>query len=83
MRPLPSVAAFEVVHARMLRFFPELVRDLGGDPMRLMGEVGIDPSQQGKSGSFSVPRSSILEQPLQRTRRMAPWISSTLWLPAA
>jgi AraC-like DNA-binding protein len=32
---------FDVVHARLLRFFPELIGDLAGDPTRLMQRVGI------------------------------------------
>src|ERR1700731_3938807 len=32
---------FDVVHARMLRFFPDLVHQLGGDPKRLMQQIGI------------------------------------------
>jgi AraC-like DNA-binding protein len=33
--------AFDVVHAKMLRSFPDLVRTLGGDPVQLMSRVGI------------------------------------------
>ena len=33
---------FDVVHARILRFFPELVVELGGNPSLLTAEVGID-----------------------------------------
>lgn len=32
--------AFDRVHAPMLRFFPELVRDLGGDPAALLADAG-------------------------------------------
>lgn len=39
-----SEDAFDVVHADTLRFFPELVRDLGGDPEHLLLEVGSDPA---------------------------------------
>jgi len=35
--------AFDTVHADTLRFFPELVRDLGGDPASLVAETGLDP----------------------------------------
>jgi AraC-like DNA-binding protein len=34
---------FEVVHADMLRFFPDLVRELGGDPDALGRRAGVDP----------------------------------------
>ena len=38
-----------MVHARMLRFFPDLVQELGGDPDRLMLGADIDPAQPGRS----------------------------------
>jgi AraC-like DNA-binding protein len=34
---------FDLVHADLLRFFPDLVRDLGGNPAALMRRVGMDP----------------------------------------
>jgi AraC-like DNA-binding protein len=36
-----AAEVFDVVHARILRFFPDLVEKLGGDPKRLMQKVGI------------------------------------------
>jgi AraC-like DNA-binding protein len=36
--------AFDVVHANLLRFFPDLVTTLGGDPARLTARVGISPT---------------------------------------
>jgi len=45
---------FDVVHARILRFFPDLVDGLGGDPKILMQQVGIHPERKlsgGKSGA--------------------------------
>ena len=39
--PSEGGPAFDVVHAKMLRFFPELVQTLGGDPAQLMLKVGI------------------------------------------
>jgi AraC-like DNA-binding protein len=33
---------FDVVHARILEFFPDLVEELGGDTRQLMREAGID-----------------------------------------
>jgi AraC-like DNA-binding protein len=33
--------AFDVVHAKLLRFFPDLAKTLGGDPVQLMAKVGI------------------------------------------
>jgi len=41
---------FDVVHARVLRFFPELVLHLGGNPGRLYRTAGINPGQRD-SGS--------------------------------
>jgi AraC-like DNA-binding protein len=37
---------FELVHADLLRFFPELVRALGGDPDAMTRRLGIEPSTQ-------------------------------------
>lgn len=34
---------FDTVHAQMLRFFPELVEELGGDPQGLLRRAGIAP----------------------------------------
>jgi AraC-like DNA-binding protein len=39
-----AAEVFDVVHARILRFFPDLVVKLGGDPKRLMQKVGIHPA---------------------------------------
>ncbi len=44
LSPTPAAdngLVFDVVHARMLRFFPDLVRTLGGAPERLMAKVGM------------------------------------------
>lgn len=35
-------ADFDLVHARLLRHFPELVTELGGDPQALMHKAGLD-----------------------------------------
>lgn len=35
---------FELLHADTLRFFPELVTELGGDPAALLRQLGLDPS---------------------------------------
>jgi AraC-like DNA-binding protein len=45
---------FDVVHARILRFFPDLVEELGGDPKLLMQQVGIRSPRKlsgGRSGA--------------------------------
>jgi AraC-like DNA-binding protein len=46
-----SAEVFDVVHARLLRFFPELVAELGGNPARLLQAVGIDPDDHGRAGA--------------------------------
>jgi len=38
-------AAFEAVHADMLRFFPDVATGVGGDADALMRHVGIDPAR--------------------------------------
>lgn len=47
----PTGAKFELVHAEALLLFPELVRELGGDPLALLCEARIDPSVLSKRGS--------------------------------
>lgn len=41
-----------VIRAAALSHFPEVVRDVGGDPDRLLAQVGIDPSEVGRSDVF-------------------------------
>ncbi|CAN7364749.1 AraC family transcriptional regulator [Phenylobacterium sp. LjRoot225] len=40
----PADADFELLHVDTLRFFPQLVRQLGGDPEALLRRAGIDPA---------------------------------------
>ena len=40
--PQPVTEIFDTVHAQMLRFFPELVEELGGDPDALLLQAGIE-----------------------------------------
>lgn len=42
---------FDIVHSDALRFFPEAVRSLGGDPEGLLRQARIDPRAFGKRGS--------------------------------
>ncbi|MDR2857511.1 MAG: AraC family transcriptional regulator [Novosphingobium sp.] len=42
----PAAEVFDVVHARILRFFPELVEELGGDAAALLARAGIDPASR-------------------------------------
>ncbi len=44
---------FDVVHAPLLRFFPDLVRELGGNPRPLMRKVGVQPSEKLSDGRSS------------------------------
>lgn len=37
---------FDVVHARVLRFFPDLVHELGGNPQPLMRQIGIHSAKK-------------------------------------
>lgn len=58
-----------VIRATALSFFPEVVREVGGDPDRLLAQVGIDPSDAGRSDVF-VPLHSavtVLETAAQTT----------------
>jgi AraC-like DNA-binding protein len=41
---------YEVVHARVLRFFPDLVAQLGGYPHDLLARSGIDPASLTEGG---------------------------------
>jgi AraC-like DNA-binding protein len=51
-------AGFDVVHADTLRYFPELVRELGGDPESLARDIGVDPCclSSGPVGYRSIAR---------------------------
>ena len=41
---------FDLVHARVLRFFPDLVRQLGGNPQPLMRQIGIRSAKKLSDG---------------------------------
>lgn len=43
--------SFDIVHARLLQFLPELVEELGGEPDTLLRDAGIDPRslREGKT----------------------------------
>jgi AraC-like DNA-binding protein len=56
-------ADFDLVHADLLRSFPTLVSDLGGDPDALMRRAGIEPStSSGRSGLGYRSWVQLLEQ---------------------
>ena len=48
-----------VIRATALSFFPEVVREVGGDPDRLLAQVGIDPSDAGQSDVFVPLHSAV------------------------
>jgi AraC-like DNA-binding protein len=52
-------AAFDVVHARILRFFPELVGGLGGDLKSLPSQVGMDSIDLSGGGSTATYRQMV------------------------
>ena len=41
---------FDLVHARILRFFPDLVRQMGGNPQPLMRQIGIRSAKKLTDG---------------------------------
>jgi AraC-like DNA-binding protein len=50
---------FERVHARILRFFPDLVEELGGDPRLLMMQVGLDAENVSAGATGATYRQMI------------------------
>lgn len=54
-----TAEVFDMVHARVLRFFPDLVEELGGDPKRLMRHVGIDPEKLSEGETAATYRQMI------------------------
>jgi AraC-like DNA-binding protein len=50
---------FELVHARFLRFFPDLVEELGGNPGLLMMRVGIDPDGLSEGAANATYRQMV------------------------
>jgi AraC-like DNA-binding protein len=51
--------SFELVHARFLRFFPDLVEELGGNPRLLMMRVGIDPEGLSEGAANATYRQMV------------------------
>jgi AraC-like DNA-binding protein len=56
---IPADGTFDLVHADILRFFPDLVRQLGGDPPTLLKRAGIESSVLSRGRSCVGYRSSI------------------------
>jgi AraC-like DNA-binding protein len=52
-------ARFDIVHSDTIRFFPELVRDLGGDPDALLRKARIEPQVVVKRGAILEYRAMI------------------------
>jgi AraC-like DNA-binding protein len=65
-------AEFDVVHAEILRFFPDLVRDLGGDPDNLMRQAGMDPRGPSKNKQSLRYRSLVTLLELAATQLRCP-----------
>ena len=42
--PEPAASVIDAVHARLLRFFPEVTEALGGRPEALLAQAGITPA---------------------------------------
>jgi AraC-like DNA-binding protein len=57
--PAKTEAWHEVVHADALRFFPELVSELGGAPDSLMRQARIDPDILSRRGSVLEYRAMV------------------------
>ena len=52
-------ARFDLVHSDTIRFFPELVKDLGGDSEALLRKAGVDPKAVLERGSILEYRAVI------------------------
>lgn len=73
MRQDPASAElFDVVHARLLRFFPELVAELRGDAAALLRQVGIDPACPPEDGPAATYRQMIAVLELAATELDCP-----------
>lgn len=51
--------SFDVVHARLLRFLPELVEELGGDAQALLRSAGVDPIALAEGSTEATYRQMI------------------------
>jgi AraC-like DNA-binding protein len=57
--PSRSEGRFDIVHADTIRFFPELVEHIGGDPQTLLRAARIDPEVLTKRNSVLEYRSMV------------------------
>lgn len=65
-------AKFELVHGDALQCFPELVKELGGDPLAILREARIDPSILGSKDAGFEYRSFIHVLELAAERLASP-----------
>ncbi|HTV96445.1 MAG TPA: AraC family transcriptional regulator ligand-binding domain-containing protein [Steroidobacteraceae bacterium] len=54
-----GLGKFEAVHARILRFFPDVVQELGAEPERLMRQVGISRENFPEDASRATYRQMV------------------------
>jgi AraC-like DNA-binding protein len=54
-----SELRFDIVHSDAIKFFDELVREMGGEPYDLLRQAHIDPDVLGKRGSVIEYRSMV------------------------
>ncbi len=54
-----AAAAFDVIHARVLRFFPELVEELGGDCREILRQAQMAPPAMAGQGIAATYRQMI------------------------
>ncbi len=59
LNPSHTPAGREIAHIDALRCFPQLVRELGGDPSERLKQAGIDPAVLSKPGSVIDYRSRL------------------------
>lgn len=55
-----TLKGMAVIRATALSYFPEVVRESGGDPDRLLAEMGIEPSDAGRSDAFVPLRVAVM-----------------------
>jgi AraC-like DNA-binding protein len=71
--PAPlGLDAFDVVHAKILRFFPDLVAELGGDPEALLRQAGMDPQNVSQLGVDASYRQMVVLMEIAATELRCP-----------
>ena len=69
-------ASFDIVHADALKFFPELVADLGCSAEELLRDLKIDPAMLGRPDSALEYRTFV--ELLARAGTIAPELADTM-----